>query len=40
MKITDKAIIEALKQGKSIRPNDMPTHCFVKANPNKKVRLR
>ena len=39
MKLTDKRIIEALKAGHVIRPNDFPAHCFVKANPNKKDRL-
>jgi hypothetical protein len=39
MKLTDKEIIEALEQGKAIRPDDMPAHCFVKSNPNKKGTL-
>lgn len=40
MKLTDSKIIEALKNGQAIRPNDFPAHCFVKANPNKKRAVR
>lgn len=39
MKLTDRKIIEALKNGHAIRPDDFPAHCFVKANPSKKDRL-